>query len=89
MPDYSYRRGRKLAISFGMAKTSSHRLVFKKDRFLNLGDAVPSGTRDDVGVRLPFGGRCMVDSIYHNEVAGQFVVTISHYPEVKEVARVK
>jgi hypothetical protein len=35
-------------------------------------------------VRLPFGGRCMVDSIYHNEAAGQFVVTISHYPpEVK------
>jgi hypothetical protein len=50
---------------------------------LNLGDAIPSGTRDDGGVRLPFGGRCMVDSIYHNEAAGQFVVTISHYPEVK------
>ncbi len=63
-----------------MAKTSSHRLIFKKDRFLSLGDAVPSGTRDDAGVRLPFGGRCMVDSIYHNEAAGQFVVTISHYP---------
>ena len=31
----------------GMAKTSSHRLVFKKDRFLSLGDAVPCGTRDD------------------------------------------
>ena len=30
-----------------MAKTSSHRLVFKKDRCLNLGDAVPCGTRDD------------------------------------------
>ena len=66
-----------------MTKTSSHRLVFKKDRFLKLGDAVPSGLRDDEGVRLPFGGRCMVDSIYHNEVAGQFVLTISHYPEVK------
>jgi hypothetical protein len=66
-----------------MAKTSSHRLVFKKDRSLNLGDAIPCGTRDDAGVRLPFGGRCMVDSIYHNEAAGQFVVTISHYPEVK------
>jgi hypothetical protein len=66
-----------------MAKTSSHRLVFTKDRLLNLGDAVPSGTRDDTGVRLPFGGRCMVDSIYHNVAAGQFVVTISHYPEVK------
>jgi len=25
----------------------------------------------------------MVDSIYHNEAAGQFVVTISHYPEIK------
>ncbi len=66
-----------------MAKTSSHRLVFAKDRFLNLGDAVPSTLRDDSGKRLPVGGRCMVDSIYHNEVAGQFVVTISHYPEVK------
>ncbi len=44
---------------------------------------MPCGTRDDAGVRLPFGGRCMVDSIYHNEGAGQFVVTVSHYPEVK------
>ncbi len=78
-----YRRRRKIGICWDMAKTSSHRLVFIKDRFLNLGDAVPCGTRDDAGVRLPFGGRCMVDSIYHNEVAGQFVVTISHYPEVK------
>jgi len=78
-----YRRPAKTGIVCAMAKTSSHRLVFKKDRFLNLGDAVPSGTRDDAGVRLPFGGRCMVDSIYHNEVAGQFVVTISHYPEPK------
>ena len=78
-----YRRAKKFRIIFAMAKTSSHRLVFKKDRFLNLGDAVPCGTRDDGGVRLPFGGRCMVDSIYHNEAAGQFVVTISHYPEVK------
>ncbi len=42
-----------------------------------------SGTRDDEGTRLPFGGRCMVDSIYHNVGAGQFVVTVSHYPEVK------
>ena len=67
-----------------MAKTSLHRLVFTKDRHLKLGDAVPSGTKDDIGVRLPFGGRCMVDSIYHNETVGQFVVTISHYPpEVK------
>jgi len=67
-----------------MAKTSSHRLVFHRDRFLKLGDAVPSGLKDDAGKRLPFGGSCMVDSIYHNEVAGQFVVTISHYPpEVK------
>ncbi len=38
------------------------------------------GLRDDEGKRLPFGGRCMVDSIYHNETSGQFVVTISHYP---------
>jgi len=73
----------KIGITCLMAKTSSHRLVFKRDRLLHLGDAVPSGTRDDAGVRLPFGGRCMVDSIYHNEAAGQFVVTISHYPEVK------
>jgi len=63
-----------------MAKTSSHRLVFHKNRSLSLGDAIPCGTRDDIGVRLPFGGRCMIDSIYHNEVAGQFVVTVSHYP---------
>lgn len=66
-----------------MAKISLHRLVFLKDRSLKLGDAVPCGTKDDAGVRLPFGGRCMVDSIYHNEVAGQFVVTISHYPDSK------
>jgi hypothetical protein len=67
-----------------MAKTSSHRLVFTRDRFLKLGDPMTSGTRDDEGTRLPFGGRCMVDSIYHNVAAGQFIVTISHYPaEVK------
>ena len=66
-----------------MAKPSIHRLVFHKDRFLKLGDALPSGTKDDNGVRLPFGGKCMVDSIYHNELAGQFVVSISHYPEIK------
>ena len=63
-----------------MAKTSSHRLVFTRDRSLSLGDMVPAGLTDDNGTRLPFGGRCMVDSIYHNELAGQFVVTISHYP---------
>ena len=63
-----------------MAKTSTHRLVFTRDRLLKLGDALPSGTRDDNGVRLPFGGRNMVDSIYHNVGAGQFVVSISHYP---------
>jgi hypothetical protein len=66
-----------------MLKTSSHRLVFTRDRLLNLGDAMPCGTRDDEGKRLPLGGRCMVDSIYHNVTVGQFVVTISHYPEVK------
>ncbi len=65
-----------------MPKTTSHRLVFTRDRLLKLGDAVLSGTRDDEGVRLPFGGRCMVDSIYHNVSAGQFVVTISHYADV-------
>ena len=64
-----------------MSKTTSHRLVFTRDRSLNLGDAVPSGLRDDQGVRLPLGGRCMVDSIYHNQAAGQYVVTISHYFE--------
>jgi hypothetical protein len=68
-----------------MAKTSSHRLVFLKNRSLSLGDAMPGGLRDDQGVRLPFGGRCMVDSIYHNEAAGQFVVTVSHYPDLVRV----
>ncbi len=68
-----------------MAKISTHRLVFLKHRSLSLGDAMPGGLKDDVGVRLPFGGRCMVDSIYHNEVAGQFVVTVSHYPEPARV----
>jgi hypothetical protein len=63
-----------------MARTSSHRLVFTRDRLLKLGDAMQSGTQDDEGKRLPFGGRCMVDSIYHNVAMGQFVVTISHYP---------
>jgi hypothetical protein len=66
-----------------MTKTSSHRLVFRKNGYLNLGDPLPGGLRDDAGTRLPVGGRCMVDSIYHNEVAGQFVVTVSHYPEPK------
>jgi len=78
-----YPSGVKKAKLCAMAKTSSHRMVFTKDRYLKLGDAIPCGTRDDNGVRLPFGGRCMVDSIYHNEAVGQFVVTISHYPEVK------
>jgi hypothetical protein len=64
-----------------MVKTTSHRLVFTKQRPLNLGDAVPSGLRDDLGARLPLGGRCMVDSIYHNLAAGQYVVTVSHYRE--------
>ena len=64
-----------------MPKTSSHRLVFLKNRSLNLGDPMPCGLKDDSGTRLPFGGHCMVDSIYHNEAAGQFVVTVSHYPE--------
>jgi hypothetical protein len=81
-----YRRKVEKSACYGMAKTSSHRLVFTKDRSLSLGDALPSGTRDDAGVRLPIGGRCMVDSIYHNEGAGQFVVTVSHYPEVKVAA---
>jgi hypothetical protein len=63
-----------------MAKTSSHRLVFFKDRSLVLGNPIPSGSSDDAGVRLPVGGRCMIDSIYHNVAVGQFVVTVSHYP---------
>jgi hypothetical protein len=63
-----------------MPKTSSHRLVFFKARSLSLGDPIPTGMSDDTGKRLPVGGRCMVDSVYHNEVAGQFVVTVSHYP---------
>jgi hypothetical protein len=66
-----------------MPKTSLHRLVFLQDRALNLGDAMPSGLRDDAGTRLPMSGRCMVDSIYHNQPLGQFVVTVSHYPETK------
>ena len=66
-----------------MAKTSSHRLVFHKDRPFRLGDAIPCGLKDDANTRLPFGGRCMIDSVYHNEVVGQFIVTVSHYPEVK------
>jgi hypothetical protein len=64
-----------------MAKTTSHRLVFTRDRSLNLGDAIPPGQRDDQGARLPFGGRCMVDSILHLPAMGQFVVSVSHYPE--------
>jgi hypothetical protein len=64
-----------------MAKISSHRLVFLKDRSLVLGAPISSGLRDDAGTRLPLGGRCMIDSIYHNEALEQFVVTVSHYPE--------
>ena len=64
-----------------MAKTTLHRLVFTRDRSLNLGDAIPPGQRDDKGARLPLGGRCMVDSILHLREAGQFVVSVSHYPE--------
>lgn len=63
-----------------MAKISSHRLVFLKDRSLVLGASLPSGSGDDAGKRLPVGGRCMIDSIYHNVAVGQFVVTVSHYP---------
>ena len=66
-----------------MVKTYSHRLVFKRDRLLKLGDPMPGGTWDDEGTRLPFGGRCMVDSIYHNTVIDQFIVTISCYPIIK------
>jgi hypothetical protein len=63
-----------------MTKTTSHRLVFTKDRFLNLGDAIAPGLRDDEGARLPLGGRCMVDSILALAANGHFVVTVSHYP---------
>lgn len=65
-----------------MAKTSSHRLVFLKNRSLSLGDSMPSGLKDDMGARLPLGGSCMVDSTYHNEALGQYVVTVSHYPDL-------
>ena len=64
-----------------MTKTTSHRLVFTRDRSLNLGDALPSGLRDDQGARLPLGGRCMVDSILQLQGTGHFVVSVSHYPE--------
>jgi hypothetical protein len=69
-----------------MAKTSSHRLVFLKNRALSLGDPMPSGLKDDMGKRLPLGGRCMVDSTYHNEALGQYVVTVSHYPDLVQVS---
>ncbi len=68
------RHGQNILPSFGI-----HRRI----GFSTWGCDPQRHTRDDGGVRLPFGGRCMVDSIYHNEAAGQFVVTISHYPEVK------
>jgi hypothetical protein len=63
-----------------MIKTTSHRLVFTSDRRLNLGDALSPGLKDDEGARLPFGGRCMVDSILLLPTTGHFVVTVSHYP---------
>ena len=62
-----------------MAKISLHRLVFLKDRAFSLGGPLPSGSVDDSGRRLPIGGRCTIDSIYHNPV-GQYVLTVSHYP---------
>jgi len=65
-----------------MAKTSST-AWYSRRSVSALGRRGAVWNADDAGVRLPFGGRCMVDSIYHNEAAGQFVVTISHYPEVK------
>jgi hypothetical protein len=65
-----------------MSKTTTHRLVFTRDRSLRLGDALPSGQRDDQGARLPLGGRCMVDSILHLQAVGQYVVSVSHYPAV-------
>jgi hypothetical protein len=64
-----------------MNKTTSHRLVFTKDRLLNLGDAISPGLRDDEGARLPLGGRCMVDSILSLDATGRFIVTVSHYPD--------
>ena len=64
-----------------MQKITSHRLVFTSDRSLRLGDAIPSGLRDDEGARLPLGGRCMVDSILHRPDAGQFIVSVSHYAQ--------
>jgi hypothetical protein len=64
-----------------MAKTTTHRLVFTRDRSFNLGDAIPSGQRDDQGARLPLGGRCMIDSILHLQLLGHYVLSVSHYPE--------
>ncbi len=62
-----------------MLKITSHRLVFKTNHSLKLGDAIPSGLRDDEGAHLPMGGRCMIDSILHRPEAGQYIVTVSHY----------
>jgi hypothetical protein len=70
-----------------MKKTTSHRLVFTRNHSLNLGDAIPSGLKDDEGVRLPFGGRCMVDSILHLPESGRFIVSVSHYPDAPQPAK--
>ena len=65
-------------------KTSSHRLGFTRDRLLKLGDAIPAARVMMKACACPLAAGRMVDSIYHNVAAGQFVVTISDYPaEVK------
>jgi hypothetical protein len=63
-----------------MAKISAHRLVFFKDHSFVVGELLPSGSGDDAGGRLPSGGRCMIDSVYHNAAVQQVVVSVSHYP---------
>ena len=65
-----------------MDKYTSHRMVFNKCSW-NLGDPMVCGTKDDAGTRLPMGRRAMVDSIYHNPVINQFILTVSCYPIIK------
>ncbi len=61
-------------------RTTTHRLVFTRDRSLVLGDAMAPGLEDDRGARLPLGGRCMIDSILALTSPVQFIVSVSHYP---------
>jgi hypothetical protein len=65
-----------------MDKYTSHRLVFNKCPWA-VGDPMTCGVKDDLGTRLPFGRRAMVDSIYHNTAINQFILTVSCYPVLK------